>query len=237
MARSRSILFAPLRIFTLTTNPCRLCPELDGYTDAECLRFASDMRGVRVGGLVIAVVLVLFVGAPVLVGVRELVQALMPRRSAWADEETWQGRFAVLLPGAIMIALIVWAAMLPYCLMLRFEIRKVFRGFVCRKCSYSLAGLPIDKGAIRCPECATRFVLADNGFPEVDPEGHRPEPRSPRPHVRSNGPTTGALMLSVTFFVALLIWTIWQERWLTSGLLFLGLAGMAVQWVLLRRRG
>lgn len=230
MARSRSILLAPLRLITLTSNPCRLCPELDRYTDAECLRFAADLQRVRTRGALVAFAVVFFVGGPATIAMQEVAVSLLPPRSVWTDTDVWPGRTLHLATGVVMLVFMVWIGFLPYCLMLRSAVRGIFRGLVCRKCSYNLTGLPILEGAIRCPECSRLFVLAEEGFPEVNPEKHRPEPRSlPKPpfsdlHMYFGHTWVGA------FFVCVLIALILGPLWFLGGAVLVLVGSVISRW-------
>lgn len=230
MARSRSILLAPLRLITLTSNPCRLCPELDGYTDAECLRFAADLQRVRTRGALVAFAVVFFVGGPATIFMLGMVESLFPARSVWTKGDAWQGRLLHLSLGGVMLIVMVWLGFLPYCLMLRSAVRGIFTSLVCRKCSYSLAGLPIMDGAIRCPECSRLFVLAEEGFPEVNPEKHRPEPRSlPEPPFSNLHMYFGHTWVGA-FFVWMLIALILGPLWFLGGAVLVLVGSVISRW-------
>lgn len=178
MARPQSFILAPLSLGTIVTNPCRLCPELDGYSDAECLRFSLDMGRARRRGLLIALVFMLAVGPIFAFAADAVVILMISERSAWSNTDAWQGRLLRIIMMSGTGVVILYLAMLPYCLLLRGEVRKRVQSFSCKGCSYSLIGLPVKSGAIICPECGAEFVLAENGFPAILPELHRSEPVS-----------------------------------------------------------
>jgi hypothetical protein len=164
MGKHRSVVFAPLRIRTFVANPCRLCADLDSYTNSECLLFAKQFRSARLVGAVVALVTMCFFGGPLLLLGVFFVQSLFPTKSDWADESTLRGCVVVIGAAAVFVVPAVWISLLPHCILLRRAVRQVMRGLTCRSCNYSLVGLPIVDGAIRCPECAEQLILAQHGI-------------------------------------------------------------------------
>lgn len=164
MAKSRSILLAPFRIITLIRNPCRICSELDSYSDSECLLFAEQFRSWRLVGAFVALATMMVIGCPLVLFGMWSVLRQFPPRSVWADESTLQGRVVVIGAAAAFAVPAVWISLFPHCMLLRRSVRLVMRGLTCRSCFYSLVGLPIVDGAIRCPECAEQLVLAKHGI-------------------------------------------------------------------------
>jgi hypothetical protein len=139
--------------------------EFDGFSDQRCeayLRLAqSRYKGatvlVSVGSLAaffLTVWLYFGVGASLL---RRLVVGLPGLHPMWS---------AVYLGCGVLVPAL--AALLVRDAWVRWVLRQFLRDVRCVRCRYSLLGLQVMGGAVRCPECGERTVLAELGLSEAD---------------------------------------------------------------------
>lgn len=70
----------------------------------------------------------------------------------------------------------VAAAMLTRWSMILTSIRIMLNRAACPFCDFSLVGLPIANGAVKCPECGETVFLHEHRIHEADIELHRPVP-------------------------------------------------------------
>ena len=157
----------------------RAFPELDAFSDAECERFvALARRREWLWEIVTGIVaIVAMLGVYLLVAnVWRLAAVTMPR--GWRQ---YIGRtpavFVMLLMPSLLtgpvVALMIRDAWLRWAIQRNLDITK------CVGCGYSLLGLPVDRGRVRCPECGRDSTLAEMGITaeELLPRGGRdPDP-------------------------------------------------------------
>lgn len=146
------------------SRPWRAFPELDGFTDEQCAAYARLAKRERLGSRV----LVTF-GA----GFLSLVLALCGLWvGVWILEslgDMTRGSSASDLLSAVLLAV---GAAGPSSLFflavrdrwLRWALRKHINKAHCPACGYVLLGLRVEDGAVVCPECGGRLVLADLGL-------------------------------------------------------------------------
>lgn len=124
----------------------RSFPELDPFSDAECIVFVRNATvSVWRRAMRVAVNIAVTVGLAAL-EVRLLKDWVTPSFATW--------RVAVLL--ALVLCTIGISALLMRDILLRLAIRRIFgRGASCPQCGYSLGGLPVTTDyRVTCPECA-----------------------------------------------------------------------------------
>lgn len=167
----------------LTRRIYRAFPELDRYSDEQCVRFIKSARGGAwrraIGCLIVAVA-----ASPVFVGSLMAVAPLVEGNFGWldplSDGPLW-GRligliafFAIMSPGPFVVVLV-------RDVLLRRRVRFVLRvRGVCSECWYSLVGLPVGPDRrVRCPECGTDVEVDPSlGELAVGPDGqsrYKPE--------------------------------------------------------------
>ena len=145
----------------------RAFPELDRFSDEQCMRFVragrKRMRRSREAiTLGIIMVVSFWVLMPVGAYLAELVPERWDARHPMLATVIMSGAMAVgAIPGAIAI-LFGWDRVLLK------GIRRHLEDTRCDECRYPLLGLPIRDGRVVCPECGAEFVLADHGMTAED---------------------------------------------------------------------
>lgn len=157
-----SAMFPIWKLPQLVTRPWRLCRELDDYDDVECAAFARSVQSARLLGLVLAVPIVIVGGA----GLAIATGGVMPNVPMEETTPAERALYAVVIVAIFVFTLS--AALLPYLLIVRWELKRQIERVVCPSCRYSLLGLPVEAGAATCPECGEHFKLTDYGFRPED---------------------------------------------------------------------
>jgi DNA-directed RNA polymerase subunit RPC12/RpoP len=167
-------------------KPYRGYAELGEYSDEECEQMMLEARARRADAMWF-VPLVLIVAMVVVVAVTGAVTAWLVHRARvnagstlafWSDPDvrvifSW----AVVVVGPPAVA--IWFFTRRE-LIMRSVLNHLTRAS-CPYCRFSLAGLPIEKGAVRCPECGQRIVLAEEGIKPDDLLPRRETPTAWRP--------------------------------------------------------
>jgi hypothetical protein len=138
-------------------------PELDPFTDTECEMYVARARSRRMGSGCLMAIVAAAAGIGCAVALAFLTsQLFVPLAGALGlrigpDHEMETG---ILVLGAhIVIAFIV--GLLVRDAWLRSSIKQCLKSARCPKCDYSLLGLPIVSGIVKCPECgSTRNLVA-----------------------------------------------------------------------------
>jgi hypothetical protein len=152
------------------TKVYRAFPQLDEFSDEECQRFVlraeQDYPGSKTTAMFTGVV-ALLIGLIVL-GVLEsyLWTAISANMSALGRANA---RETLVLLSAGFMVLCFGVGM--FCVRDRWLIRTItlrVRQTSCPGCGYSLLGLAVDKGVVKCPECAAPYFLADHGLTAED---------------------------------------------------------------------
>lgn len=147
----------------------RAFPELDRFSDAECEGFVRlvkrQYRFAEVSVQLASVPLMLIVTAP---GVL-LVMALARWQDTSGWGESWHAWEWIILFGALLSGscgglsgLMFYDCWLKRAILVRLKEAK------CPACAYSLLGLAVVDGGIRCPECGEVFGLAERGLTPAD---------------------------------------------------------------------
>ncbi len=144
----------------------RAFPELDRFEDARCESFVHGAKRQHwASGLVIAFLFVpaLFVS----VIVASVITMLVFERALDFAATKGINESAIVAAGSLLG--IAVAAVPPVFVLrardrwLRWAIARHINHARCF-CGYSLLGLTIEDGAVQCPECGERIVLADRGL-------------------------------------------------------------------------
>lgn len=219
-------MFNPLHLWRLVSAPWRLCPSLDSFTDDECLPFVAAAWKWRQWGLSLAFVLALTTGLTFMAAVVVVFDRCIPRTSVWSDSEAWQGRAFQIGAAAIWIPLVLSMAFTPYQWCLRHAVDRLLARAVCGKCLYSLQGLRVENGSVRCPECGTVTTLAEAGLtPEAIALGRPVVGKRVTPIAPGYGPYWYIPIASVVAVGPVAAWFLLPGFWF-----FLSLA---VGWVIL----
>lgn len=160
--------FHPLQLPLLALKPWRLVPELDGFSDRECRAFVLRLSAIRIMMLTLAFPIALLVGIASLEFAYRAGESLFGRNSEVLDRTTFTGRLAGAVFAIVMLTTALTTAFLPYCVVLRRALMKLLRHATCPFCRYSLLGLTVDYGAVRCPECGKEVLLAEHGLTPDD---------------------------------------------------------------------
>ncbi len=158
-----------------TLRVYRVFRELDGVPDAECRRFVrrvianrSSFEALVPHMAAASAAIAWAVGWPAAVewfGATRFVP--MP--------EGWEGRLILLLTTTVLVAALT--GLLSRDIMLFLGLRRELSRANCRKCGFSLRGVPISTiGAdpdpartfVRCPECGRKYCLLDIGLAARD---------------------------------------------------------------------
>lgn len=161
----------------------RAFPELDRFSDAECRAYVQRavkrhwMSMILVGIGAVAAMILVWSTYFAVVGVLSSVFGLghLARSSQWGDLV-----IVLTVVGGVASGPVV--ALMIRDFWLRRAIAKQLTGTRCHLCEYQLIGLQVSGGAVQCPECGTRTILADFGLVPADllaaPEEERGGPRS-----------------------------------------------------------
>ncbi len=149
----------------------RAFPELDGFTDAECAALIHAVQRERAVGL-----LATSMAAVVLSIASGLLAAYFTWRLLIAiydvpdDRPTSDGLFVLFfsLIGGAGILTMALVGFLIRDLWLRWAIGRRLRLARCTGCNYSLLGLSVLDGRVRCPECGHVTRLSDRGLQPAD---------------------------------------------------------------------
>jgi len=146
----------------------RAFSELDAFSDEECERFVRAARA-QAGFRLTASAIGAGVGMAV-----ALIAALVGGAIAWR----WMGLprldradralFVVIAMGGIFPCVVALAGFGARDQTLIGAIRRRLGNATCTACRFSLLGLPVTDGAVRCPECGTVLSLAALGLKEED---------------------------------------------------------------------
>ncbi len=147
------------------TKVYRAFEELDDFSDEECERFVFQARvqaGASAGCLPViaggaAGVVWMVVGVAV-------VQGLVALGGAAAGT----GPMAVLLWAGGLVMTMGLAGLICRDVLLIRAVRARVHSARCTNCRFSLLGLPVRHGAVRCPECGTDLTLLSLGLKEED---------------------------------------------------------------------
>ena len=196
----------------LTRRIYRAFPELDRYSDEQCLRF---IRTARRGffrrawhySLIGAVFLVVVFGAMFPVA---FVSNFVEHRTFRTTGLHWENLLTVLA-SIPCLGLAPLAAFIVRDWLLRRRVRYVLRTRgVCHNCRYSLVGLPVDeRGMVVCPECAVESEVDKSlGELTIDQTGqarYKPSAASlPRPARIFTPPRVRKLKKAVLILLLLL---------------------------------
>jgi hypothetical protein len=155
------------------TNWYRAWPELNDYSEAECRSMmlrARVRRGDAMWVLPLAGVGVL----ALLVGVFASVASGIVHRArvrsgaaAWYWEDAgvhvvWAGSLVVFLVMSVVVGVAIRRVLIIRSVLNHLERAR------CPYCLFSLCGLVLELGAVTCPECGARIVLADEGLTPED---------------------------------------------------------------------
>lgn len=146
----------------------RAFPELDRFSDAECIAWVK--RAERVHAKYLALGTFVAIAGAMMLAIPAFVVGWAP--AMWMMEPKWHYPSVLWLP-AILWAVLVSAlpfvgslAVRDWCLRRCIGIQ--IAGARCEKCSYSLLGLPIHEGWVTCSECGQRLSLKQLGLTPED---------------------------------------------------------------------
>ncbi|MBL0928127.1 MAG: NUDIX domain-containing protein [Phycisphaerales bacterium] len=143
------------------TRIYRAFPELDRFSDADCAAWIE--RAKERGGKVLA--LAPIVTGCVLLPVGAVLAFVLSR---FADETLDILTLTVSVFAAVVVGVPTMSTLLVRDRLLRRAIRAAVLGATCPRCAYSLLGLRVTEGAVRCPECAHLTVLAERDLTPDD---------------------------------------------------------------------
>lgn len=147
----------------------RAFPELDAFGDEDCMQFVRRARRehrLLVWALPPIVWIAAFFTIFAVVGV---VATALPTPAApkWLPPE-----MRPALAVTVLLTLLVGGASLASMLARDAMMRRLLQGQIdkarCTRCQFSLLGLRVRHGAVKCPECGTDVVLAEIGLCEED---------------------------------------------------------------------
>ncbi len=140
----------------------RAFPELDAFSDEECERFVErvkcEARSRRRRALLD--VLVIVAGPPVGFGASAVV---------YRAAEPLGVAASFLSVSGVIVAVVVAVLFMRDGLLRRYLAQRLSRA-ECRACRYSLLGLPVADGAVRCPECGMVIQLRAHNLTAGDLE-------------------------------------------------------------------
>jgi hypothetical protein len=145
------------------SEPWRAFSELDQFSDAQCRAYVVAVKRERrasraFAGVcwVAAVVLIVPLGA--------WVGTLLAPDSVQRPRNTPAEDFGFLLIIVCAAFPLLMARLLIRDFWLRRSLRAHLRAAHCPVCAYVLLGLMVHDGAVQCPECGERIVLAKMGL-------------------------------------------------------------------------
>jgi hypothetical protein len=138
----------------------RAFPELDAFSDEECERFVERVTGEARWRRRRALLdlLSIVAGPPIGFVASAIVYRVTEPLSVAAS---------FLSVSGVIIAVVVAVLFMRDGLLRRYLAQRLSRA-ECRACRYSLLGLAVTGGAVRCPECGAVTVLAERGLSEED---------------------------------------------------------------------
>lgn len=155
----------------------RAFEELDAFSDDVCVAYV-EQAGKQHAGLVMSWQLL---GVVSLIGLGLVGLGLSGLGASLAHEAV--GDRDSLVPGLVGMALLVpsglvagWSFFAMRDAGLRRAIRRRLQGARCGGCGYSLLGLAVVDGCVRCPECGAVESLAGRGLSAQDILSGRAEP-------------------------------------------------------------
>jgi DNA-directed RNA polymerase subunit RPC12/RpoP len=143
----------------------RAFPELDRFSDEDCeryLRYANRRAGTRIGcAMLLAIAISMIAWGPlVFIGLR----AAAPRLDMGTGFEVF-----MMLTATIAITIVpALAGLFARDRVLLAAIRDRLQSARCPQCTFSLLGLPVANGIVRCPECGSRITLAEHDLTPDD---------------------------------------------------------------------
>lgn len=160
--------FLPHQIFVLALKPWRLVRELDRYSDKECRGFMKSLSLWRVWLLILSLPIAMLFGVKLL-ALTELANEAITGRGDWVLDAALPGERALgMLYTVVVLFGSAAAAFIPYAAILRRVVRRRYASLACLKCRYSIVGLPVANGYVRCPECGQDICLDKQGWSEKD---------------------------------------------------------------------
>lgn len=161
------------------SKPYRAFPELDGFTDGQCVGFMKRARRRHWVSSIVLSLAVVFVGMPVAFTGMSVGAAVIWRVGGGRARLASLGRMFRVHPddlGTIGVALWVATCALAFALFamwirdrwLRSVMRKQLGLARCPACEYPLLGLTPREGRVTCPECGEGAALADLGLEPGD---------------------------------------------------------------------
>lgn len=148
----------------------RAFPEFDPFPDSECeryIRYAYAQARLRIGCIpIVAFVLAFAVYLSLVIAGTAILEGM-----GLSPDGT-----SLLLPLLLFVS--VFAVPAIFALLVRDRVlRRVLLDRVrtarCPSCQFSLLGLPVAEGAVRCPECGTNIVLSMHNLTPQDLEIRR----------------------------------------------------------------
>lgn len=140
----------------------RAFPELDRFCDAECDGFVRAARQKHLIRESVFSVVAVFAALTVM-GVGTAIFGMYGNRFAVLRDTVG----LVVTVGAIVLAGCI-SGLLVRDAWLRWAVRTVLRVAKCPACTYSLLGLPLSEGKVRCPECGRDIAIASLGLTPDD---------------------------------------------------------------------
>jgi hypothetical protein len=149
----------------------RAFPELDRFDDARCDSFVATARRAERGVstlLVLALIPWCIGGFIVIVFGAFYAFGPLLRNAGYANSSVdWSAiAFLVIPMCGVLAPAFAWLWVRD--LWLRRAVARRINVCACVKCHYSLLGLPVVSGAVKCPECGDRQDLASLGLTASD---------------------------------------------------------------------
>jgi hypothetical protein len=156
----------------------RAFPELDRFTDAECVEWVALAKSTHraflgmVGVVVVVVLIPLTIAVIVLVSrITNAIAASPAMASAWRSMRMTKDDVETMFIGLnlmVVLTLAYVAGASVADLALRHVLRKRLNSGRCPGCEYSLLGLPARDDVVLCPECGASLNLAELGLTPAD---------------------------------------------------------------------
>jgi hypothetical protein len=191
-------------------SPPLLC-ALGGWCPIWIDSATESVRSLpRLVGLAIAFPIAVALSVPLMIAGSLWIEALLGRGADLTG--TVAGRALTITWATVFVSLVSWAALTPYCVLLRIAIRRHIAEVRCSRCGYLLIGLPVREGNVVCPECGSQHHLVSEGLQEADVakgamarESETPEPK----WIGRRGAFAGAALTAVA-----LMWVLTGWPWL-----------------------
>jgi DNA-directed RNA polymerase subunit RPC12/RpoP len=146
------------------SQPWRAFPELDRFTDEQCVAYVRLAKRERVGSRAIVTFVAGFVSL-----VMAVVALILTMQ--FVEEMMYMTRASPRLDVLIAMAMAVAGAgpsgmffLIVRDRWLRWALRRHIKSAKCPGCGYLLLGLQVQDGAVVCPECGDRLMLTDLGL-------------------------------------------------------------------------